>query len=198
VATGTDARGRDYTVRLADRYQSDYDVSFEAIWDAADVSWLLGNMPGVTVDDVSLRSAVTDDASTYRLRQVQVRKGRTWRTIERRSVIRAQAGKALRVRARLVGPDSSRFVRLSVRVPRKAAGSRARLQVIGGGSDWSDFWGAKTPQELARAARSGPRNDQVQLRLDIGKRRFKDRRDESAAQSRVVLGHRTAAVRIVR
>jgi hypothetical protein len=197
-ATGTDAGGRAFSVVLDDRYQSDYDISFEALWDPADITWVLSGMSGVTVQDVSLTSAVSEDSATYQVRQLQVRRGGAWRTVSRRDAIKVGAGEVLRLRAKLVSGDGSRYVRLDTRVPRKAAGSGGFLEVSGGGWMWSDFYGAQTPQELNKAVRAGARNDEVQARFSFSKRGVADKTVTSAPQPRVVYGSRYAELRITR
>lgn len=197
-ATGTDAAGQPFAVTFADRYQSDWDISFEAIWDSADVTYLLSRMSGVDTAQVTLDSVVAEDSATWRLRGVEARRGGEWVKATRRNPIRATAGKTLRLRVTLAGPEGTTRETLALKVPRRALGRQGYLRVVGGASLWNDdLWSATTPAALAKALDGATRNDQVAAMLELFKRRSSISKEAvSESQTRVVRGSRFVEVRV--
>ncbi len=54
--TGTDADGSPFEIGYSDQFQSNYDITFDSAFDAADIVFGLTSIEGVTVDDVSMTS----------------------------------------------------------------------------------------------------------------------------------------------
>lgn len=195
-ATGTNAAGSPFEVAFVDRYQSSYDISFEGIWEAADATWVLSGMQGVTVDTLEVDSVVEEDSSVWQLRKLEAKRGNKWVKVSRRNPVRATAGRTLRLRVSLESGTETVQRRLSIAVPRKARGSEGYLSVTGGNSIWTDgVWNAQTPEDLSEAFASAPRNDEIQVSMEFYQRRSSFRRTAvSEPQSHVVQGRRSGMV----
>lgn len=188
-----------FEIAFGDRYTSDYDISFEAIFDVADAVWALSQMEGVTVDDVVADAQVIDSTATWRIRALRVRQHGHWVKATRRSRVVTRAGGTLRLRTILTHGDRTLKVPMRLAVPARAR-REGYLQVTGGASVWSSaVYRADTPAELERALENGVRNDQVKATLVIPKRGRNLRvTDVSAPQDLVVRGGKGTGVRIRR
>jgi hypothetical protein len=193
--TGTDAQAHPFQVVMSDRYTSPYDISFESVFDTADLVYALSGMKGVTVASVDSQSTVTDVTARWRLTTVEQRLGGGWVKLTRRTPALVKAGKTLRLRGTLVSDGDTRLVPISVAVPRRSRRS-GYLEVRGGGSDWSSpASDAKTPADVVAALAEHVRNDQVVARLSFPRRGAElVRSGRSAEQSQVVTGRRSAQV----
>jgi hypothetical protein len=111
---------------------------------------------------------------------VKVRKGGAWVSVTENDTLLVRPGTTQRLKVRLVSPVSgSRAVVLEVPVPRRAAGLFGTLDVYGGTSGlFSDegFYGEEPPpdaggagapsvDDVLKAIRSEPHNDQVVAHL---------------------------------
>ena len=196
--SGTDADGNAFDIDFGDRYTSDYDIAFEAIFEIADVVYTLSRMQGVTVDEITTTADVIDDTATYRLRQVEAKQHGQWVKIGRRDPAVVSAGGVLKLRATIVGDDATHVVPLTVDVP-KDTRRRGYLEITGGASNWDNgVYGAKTPAQVEKALENMARNDEVVANLYFFQR-GKDKTSSavSAAQDLVVQG-RTFAEVVVR
>ncbi|MBB6625772.1 hypothetical protein H5V45_00430 [Nocardioides sp. KIGAM211] len=158
---GHQADGSTFSLPVTDRYASDYDITFESSYDLADFTYALSAIKGVTIDDVTMTSAVDDDNSTYALTQVQQRRGGKWVTLGKGSPAVGKPGKKLHLRTLLTSPTDTRYVKVSVGVPSKLRHGRARIGVFGGSYNYSPY---AYPSTLARAKKyvdTYVRNDQV-------------------------------------
>ena len=147
-------------------------------------------MRGVTIDDVTATADVTDDTATYRLREVEQKRGGQWVKIGRRHPVVVQPGGTLQLRATLAGDGSSYTVPLTLDVPKKSV-RRGYLEVLGGSSSWDNgVYGAKTPAQMEEAVESMVRNDEVVANLILLQARSGQGRprDTSDAQDLVVRG----------
>jgi hypothetical protein len=189
TVTGTGPGGAPFSLGFADRYTSTWDLSYEASYPLADLVALLTEARGVTVEAVTAESAVTEDESLYRIRRVEQWRQGTWEAITPKRPALVRAGKVLRIRTVLASDDATRTMVSSFRVPRKAAGTMARLSVIGGDRYFSDgffyeefeeeFEGlmgfeessAPTLQEIRTMVEDMLRNDEVWAGLRFGRGR---------------------------
>jgi hypothetical protein len=197
--TGTDAEGDVYDVAWSERFVSDYDISYESSWPAAEMTWLLSRMDGVSVGGVTATADVSDDTSVWRLRTVQQKRNGGWVNVGRKNPAVVTAGGMLRLRARLVNGDDATWLPLTVAVPDRTT-RNGFLEVTGGLSDWGgDLYGADTPAELEAAVASMTKNDQVNASLRFFKRGKDIVRDStSGSQSLAVQGRTWAEVRVRR
>ena len=196
--TGRRPGGTPFTLEVADRYQSSFDITWASIWDPADMMWVLGDMPGVTVDSVTMDSDVADDETTYRLGKVHQRRGGEWQLVSRRNPIVASAGTTVRLRVTLTHPtDASETVTLALPVPDRAAGTEGMVFVEGGDDHWNSYWGADTVGELSKAVDNWVRNDQVVASMFLeGRRGTIEKRGLSGTVDRVVGGFARVAIEV--
>ena len=188
--TGTE-NGTAFTLSNTDRYASDYDIAFESPWDVADVVWALSRMSGVDVDTVTINGDIADDHATWRLVQVQQRRGGEWVTVARRKPAIVSGGSTLRLRATLENGTEQLTVPLSMSVPQAGRRGEAMLMVAGGGSSWNWLGGADTVEQLQENLSNSARNDQVEAHLFIESRHDSvERQDTSDPVERVVEGRR--------
>ena len=110
--SGTDAEGDAFDIDFGDRYTSTYDIAFEGIFEIADLVYVLSRMRGVTVDEITATADVIDDTSTFRLRQVEQKRGGQWVKIGRRERAVVTPGGALRLRATIVGDGATHVLSL--------------------------------------------------------------------------------------
>jgi hypothetical protein len=161
VISGHRADGSTFTVNAGDRYVSSSSIIGEAIWDAPDMVWMVSQFPGVVVDDVAMTADVSDDVDLWNVSAVQYKTGTSWKTVPARGKVPAVAGKTLKLRAVVDDGADKAYLPVSVDIPAKLAGGRGVLQLIGGGSMWSDYFGAETLNEFLKSVDAAPRNDEV-------------------------------------
>lgn len=207
--TGTGPGGAPFTLEFQDRYTSTWDLSYEASYPLADLVALLAEAPGVTVESVTASAAVTEDTATYRVRRVEQRRQGAWKAVTPRRPALVRAGKVLRIRTVLASDTATRTLVSSFRVPRKAAGTVARLSVIGGDSYFSDGFfyeefeelmgfeesPAPTLPEIRKMVADMLRNDEVWAGLRFGRGRSGLTKERVLGRAdKVVGGHRDAKV----
>ena len=161
---GTDETGAPFTLSWADRYISNFDITFEASWDLADTVYNLSRLPDVSIDSITTDAMVDDDDSSLKLVAVEQLRDGEWTKVGRRYGIRAERGQRLQVRAVLKAADETlSYVPFSTRIGKKA--QSGFLNVMGGASDWISVWGAKSVAEIQEAYAKAASNDQVVFNL---------------------------------
>ena len=191
--TGQDADGTPFDITIADRYASDYDITWDAGWEVADFTWALSNVPGVVIDSVTMSSAVDDDHSTWTISKVEQKVQGVWVKIGSGHAVRAKAGQTLPLRATLTSGPDTKTVPVEVKVPANASGSEGVLQVIGGSDVWSRGSYPRSVAEAEKYADNLVRNDQVLVALDLySKRQSTERTTTTDPQEKVVSGHKRA------
>lgn len=161
---GTDETGAPFTLSWADRYISNFDITFEASWDLADTVYNLSRLPDVSIDAITTDAMVDDDDSSLKLVAVEQLRDGEWTKVGRRYGIRAERGERLQVRAVLKAADETlSYVPFSTRIGKKA--QSGFLNVMGGASDWISVWGAKSVAEIQEAYAKAASNDQVVFNL---------------------------------
>lgn len=195
---GTDAGGNAFDVAWSERFVSQYDISYESSWPAAETVWLLSRMRNVTVDSITATADVSDDTSVLRLKSVQQKRGGAWVTIGRRQPVVVTPGSTLRLRATLVGGGQTTQLPLKLAVPRKTT-RNGFLEVLGGLSEWeSDIYGANTPAQLEAAVAAMTKNDQVNASLRFFKRGPDIIREHTSKSQDLAVRGRTWAEVVVR
>jgi hypothetical protein len=180
-----------FTLSVADRYASEFDISVEPAFDIADFVFALSTINGVTVDSVEMDSAIEDDSSAWEITRVQQRRAGAWRAVNRRHPAVARAGHELRLRAVLASGKDRSTAPLSLAIPRKAAGSEAELMVLGGAWYFSEDAFPGSIAQAKRFVRNQVRNDQVRVELNaFGRRGVIRKVSESAPQEKVVTGEK--------
>lgn len=195
TVTGHEDNGMSHTFAFADRFASEYDITFEASFDLADFVYGLSTIEGFTVDDVSATSAVNDNSSVWRVSQVQQFRDGAWQVITRRDKVIAHAGKPVRLRALLLSGTTSRTVLLPVAIPGSAGGMRGQLEVTGGSYVYTP---GSSPRTLAQAQKyidSAVRNDEIQTQLSLGGEKGElSRTSVTGPYSKVVRGSKSVRV----
>jgi hypothetical protein len=171
-ASGTDAEGAPFTVSLDDLYQSDYDISGDAVWGEADLTWYLSRMDGVTVDSIDTTASYTDDTTVWTVKKLAVKMAGQWITVGRKDTLRVRPGQTLQMRGSLASATGTTQLPFTVKVPAVPKGQYGVISLTGG----SDFYPrglsrAQTPQDLIDVLAKAPRNDQAVGELDIFGRR---------------------------
>jgi hypothetical protein len=190
------------------RYASDSDITWAAAWQVADLAWMIGRVPGVTITDIDVASEVTPDSSTFELTRIEQRRGGSWTRVGgKSSPVIAKAGRALRMRAVLSDGTNTKVVPFGADIPAKSLGSVGRMYVSGG--DTSDFFLFEdeefffdSPNSLAAIEKmlaSQVRNDQLSIFLALeGRRSVKIVRSQSEPQEKVVDGAKRVRVIVAR
>ena len=195
---GTDADDQPFTIAFGDRYTSEYDISFESIWDIADVMWVMSSMDDVEVTSVEATADVADDTAMYRMKKVEQKRGGKWTTVNRRRPAVVRPGGTLQLRATIANADGSKRVPLKVDVPKRTSRG-GYLEVVGGASMWnSDVYDAETPAEMEEALGSMARNDEVVALLNVTRGDAGPAQAVSQPQDLVVRGGKFIDVRILR
>ncbi len=196
---GTDESGDPFEIGMTDRYASEYDIAFEAPWEVADTVWMLSSIPGVTVDDVSIDAEVVDDASVWRVKGVEYKRGGEWVKASRRKRVVANAGDQLKLRALLeTTGNATTYLPLSLAIPQKAAGYRGGVQVEGGSSVWPGYRFSSV-DDVQKLVERTVRNDAVQGEVRLwGRRQDLTRRVQSAPMDKVVRGGKYFSLKVVR
>lgn len=161
---GSRPNGSPFSLSFANRFTSSSDVTFEAVFGVADLVYTLSSIPGVTVDTVDVTSDVTTETGVFEVTGMQQWRAGGWKNIGRKRPAVVRAGKIVRLRAVLEGPDGTTRVPTRLKVPRAARGTRAYLNVLGGSSLYSDTW-VQSVSEAEERIDAALRNDQVRIEL---------------------------------
>jgi hypothetical protein len=176
-------------------YTSTYDVADASSWDLPDLLWLLTNIAGVTIDSVDVRSSVTDDTSMLKMTGLQQRRAGVWRAVNKKHPAQVRAGHALTMRLVFAGGMTGK--RFSVPVPKRAAGTTARMEAFPAASYPFE---QSFPHQLSgvrKLVNTMQRNDQAQVLFTFyGKRRATSSTSLTRAQGTVLDGHTAGKVRI--
>ncbi|HEU5042812.1 MAG TPA: hypothetical protein VFT75_01605 [Nocardioidaceae bacterium] len=137
VIRGQRQDGTDFRLRRTDVYADPADLSGSSAFSLYDtLSQLEANgSENITISSVRTRSVLDRDYRHYLIGRVQVRWAGRWVTADPNGVLPVRAGHLLRMRAQLTSTSlGNRWVRVSVRVPHRAAGKIGALDVFGGNS----------------------------------------------------------------
>lgn len=189
------ASGVPFSLDATDRYVSDGDITYESGFDLADFVYSLTGIDGVTLDDVIMGSEIVTDHSTWRVTGVEQWRHGGWQPLGKGAPAVAHAGGTLVLRAVLTGATGKRTVPVRVAVPRNAAGSTARLQLVGGSMVSTPGANPTSMAQAARYAATLVRNDQVQLGVTwASSRRGSESTSTSDPVDKVVTGRRGVSV----
>ena len=163
---GTDGAGSDFVLQSADRFTSADDISIEPGFDVADFVYALANVPGISIDSIAVDSTVSDSTAEWKVTGVEALRGGSWTRVTKKAPLVVRAGSTLRARAVLSGAGGATArVPVSYDVPRKAAGTSAILQMLGGSSIYSDTSSFASLDEARQVLRQKTRNDAVVAEL---------------------------------
>lgn len=194
--TGTDD-GEPFEIGFSDQYQSRSDITFDSAFDVADLVWGLSSIEGVTVDDVTMRSEVSKDKSTYTITAVQQQRNGTWVTLGKGKPAIARVGQVLQLRAVLTGPSGTVHTTYNFGVPKSAHDSRGYVSITGGNWMYSDAAFQPTVDKVAKKVAAQVRNDATRAQLQInGDRKEYLKSLVGPAVDKVVNGEKRVRVRI--
>ena len=192
---GHDAHGTSFDLPVTDRYVSDYDITWEAGWELADFTNALSSVPGVTLDSVTMSSAVNDDNSVWSITKLEQRVQNTWVTLGKHSPLVARAGQTVPLRATLSSASGVTKVPVTLKVPSSAAHSDGMLQVVGGSEIWSRNAYPRSVAQAQKYVDTLVRNDQMQVSLELyAKRKPITKSATTDPQDKVVTGHKRVRV----
>jgi hypothetical protein len=164
-------------------YADPYDISAATGIAVVDDLFALLDNGGETVKitSVNTRTVLHDYYQAYTISKVQGWQGRMWRTVDSRHPAAFHAGWLAKLKVFMTSSQGPpRQLRLSVRVPKHAVGTRGTLSVVGGNvdSEYSDFFfdegfdafspSAPSPSTFPRVLKNlttGLQNDQVRATL---------------------------------
>ncbi len=186
TVTGTRAGGRPFTFTRQDRFASEYDISFETIWDLYDqlAQLRFNDIEDVTLDRISTTSTMERAYRAYTIRKVRVLDRGRWHQLRTDRPLVLRGGTVKRFRVLLSSPDlGAERVRVSLPVPARIGHKSGYLEIVGGNSYWGsenyfeeEFYlggeetGPETFEGLLHQLRTAPRNDQVLANLTLYRR----------------------------
>jgi hypothetical protein len=131
--TGTTESGETWELNRSNAYVSDFDISFDSLWDFERHMFTLGqnSFEDVEFTGVDVTAEVEAEPRQYQIKNVKV--ARNGGKFLNTKFLDVRRGDTIRLRVTLDALDTSpdRVVDLSIRVPRKARGSEV-LQIRGG------------------------------------------------------------------
>ncbi|HVD16553.1 MAG TPA: SpoIVB peptidase S55 domain-containing protein [Actinomycetota bacterium] len=223
TASGRTAGGTPFVLRRTNRFASQFDVSFEAIFELLDYLAIIEANPFTDVRFSTVGAVASADGETfqrYDLKKVQQKVGpNRWADVGAGRPIRTRANGVLQVRI-VIGSYRDRLpvlnLDLAYKIPRDKGGARGVLDVTGGLTDFNDdiFFclfdpaacatsgGAATLGTLMEKLKARPRNDQLSATLVINPAPGRPNRGVSTKAvrflSQVVTGHKVVPVVIAR
>ena len=192
TVTGKTGAGTSFTLTRANRFASQFDVSFESIFEMLSFLSLIQQQPFVEVhfSKVTITASADELFRQYRIDQVLRKTGtNTYVAVNSGTPIRVRAGGSVQLRVRLApfknrGP--LRTFDFTYRIPADRAGSTGTFQVAGGASAFSENTfclfdpgacggggGATNFSQILQALGHQPRNDQLIATMTIGPARGK-------------------------
>lgn len=221
TASGQTANGTPFVLRRTNRFASQFDVSFEAIFEMLDYLAIVDQNPftDVRFSSVAQSASATERFQQYQIKKVQQKVGpSSWVDVGALRPIRAKANGVLQVRI-VIGSYRDRLpllnLDLAYKIPADKRGASGSFDVVGGLTDFPDdvFFclfdpaacaesgGVKTLAGLLAKLSARPRNDQLSATLVLNPTRVSPRRVSIKAVRllpQIVSGHKVVPVVIAR
>jgi hypothetical protein len=192
TVTGKTSAGQSFTLTRTNRFASQFDVSFESIFEMLDFLSQIQGQPLVDVhfSKVTIKASADEVFRQYQIDKVlrKTAKG-TYVPVNSRTPIRVKAGGTVTLRVRLAAFKNrgvARNFNFTYRIPKNRAGSSGVFRVLGGESDFfgdsfcvfepgacGGAGGAKSFSQILKALGGRQRNDQVIATMIIGPARGK-------------------------
>lgn len=206
---GTTESGQDWELNRSNMFVSDFDISFDSLWELDGQMFALLNneFEEIKFSSVDVTATVHEEVRQYALSDVRVaRNGGAYKDSKR---LRVRAGDTVNLQVILEPYDGTtdKIVDLAVKLPQKLAGTKT-LQIRGGdlfgggvfcyfSSDCSDEYGNKIEDfdGLIEALEGESKNNQVRA-LIFGRRNIVAH--DEADTDLVVLGHKRVRLLIRR
>lgn len=182
---GETAAGAPFSVSRSNRYVSDYDITFESIFEPADAvfSLISNEFTDLRITDVAIDAEMDDDARSFRVKKVERRKGGVYSKITKKTKVFAQPGQMMRFRVTLVSNRNafgSKTALIKVRMPEDAfVGSRGTISLGATFGGFEEFFfseedlfgdaggGPKSLQDVIDSIEDAPRNDELSATIDL-------------------------------
>jgi hypothetical protein len=176
-------------------YTDSADIEDPASYDVADLSYLLTNIPGVTVDGITVHSKVTDSTKTLTITGIQQHRGGAWVTLGKGHPAVVKGGSTLQVRLTFAGGTKGKVT--SIKVP-KVGKKQFHPGMLFAESTFGFPFERGNPQHLdgvKKLVHNAQRNDQAQISMiAFDKRRIEQVRSLTPPQGLVINGHFRASV----
>ena len=190
TVTGKTGAGTSFTLTRTNRFASQFDVSFQSIFEMLNFLSVIQGQPFVQVhfSKVTITASASELFRQYQIDKVFRKTGAgTFVPVNGRTPIRVRAGGSVQLRVRLTpfenrGPLQN--IDFTYQIPRNRAGSSGTFEVSGGASASSGnpfclfdpiacggagvAGGAKNFSQVLQALVSQPRNDQLTATMIIG------------------------------
>lgn len=191
-------KGKPFTLTHTDRLRGYEDVGFEAGFPLADMIYAVEDIDGVTLSSVDASLKADLETPPLRINRVERWKGGKWTTVKRGSVVKAKAGKRLRLRAVLRNSQGTSYAPLVVKVPqgKKVKGRTLRVGVAGGANHWGEG-SLNSVKGVRKYLANSVRGDQVAATLRVPRKdAVKVRTIRSSPQDSVIRGSKFFRLRI--
>ncbi len=186
TVTGKRADGRTFRFTRTDRFASEWDISFETIWDLYDqlARIYFNDLEDVTLENISTTSTMERDYLAYKITKVRVRSGGRWQDLRTDRPLVLRPGTVKRFRVLLSSAELGKTtIPVALPVPERMGRRSGYLEILGGNSYWGEDMGyfeegpymqadtgPQTFEGLLNQLRTAPRNDQVLANLSIYRR----------------------------
>ncbi|HEU4512399.1 MAG TPA: SpoIVB peptidase S55 domain-containing protein [Nocardioidaceae bacterium] len=204
TVTGKRADGRTFTFSRTDRFASEWDISFETIWDLYDqlARIYFNDLEDVTLEKISTTSTMEREYLAYKITKVRVLVGGRWQDLRTDKPLVLRPGKVKRFRVLLSSAELGKTViPVALQVPERMGRRSGYLEILGGNSYWGEDMGyfeegpymsadtgPQTFEGLLNKLSTAPRNDQVLANLSIYRRAGVMRRSGRGQAAAVVNG----------
>ncbi len=179
IVDGTTADGEPFTLVRTNRFASQFDISYESIFELADDVYQLQNndFTDVTIDSVRTETTLDNALRSFTIGKVEARRAGVFHTVKEGKNIKARAGKAVVLRVTLNSFRNklgSKVVKLRVPVPDTSfPGQVGELDLSGAFSDEFfdegvssfDSSADSSFSDLVDSLANAPRNDQLQAQI---------------------------------
>jgi hypothetical protein len=186
-----------FTFTGGNRYTDGFDITFASVWDLPDLVWLLTNVDGVTVDQVTVTSAVNDNTATQRIAGLQQHRGGAWHDVNSTHPVLARAGHTTALRAVYAGGSTGK--RFALAVPARASGMRGKLRLSEAQPfPFETFPMPKSIGAVRKLVDGAVRNDQADVSFSAigGKSRPVEVHLVTPKDDQVITGHQAFKVQV--
>jgi hypothetical protein len=161
---GKRSDGTPFHYTRTNRYASEYDLTYETIFESYDQLYRLmhNKFDDVTITHISYTSTLNPDFKAYKLGSVERRVNGQWEKLSR-TTVRVQGGSTMHLRAHLrpLGDGTAKVVPLTLHVPQVKRSTYGFLQVTGGAWVFERPTGSSFGQFLHSLSHATHNNDVV-------------------------------------
>lgn len=206
--TGSTSDGTPFTLSRSNKFASEWDISFETVWDVASSLYDLvyNDFTEVTIDDVDVTSVMNDEPRNFRIRTVEAKQDGEWVKLKRRQALKVQAGDVVKLRVGMTSYRDiygSKLQRLNVAIPKKVKPRSYGELIVAGGQEMGWYMSAgganDSVADIIEDIESRPRNDELVAMASIYQRKAGTKTSSASALiGDVVVGGRYYTLRVKR